>query len=691
MKVNDLSVFTAARQDKEFETTARYVEDFFPNFYDKKRTFNGVVLKYRRGQSRFARQIMSAIRENQILVIQAGVGIGKTVGYLIPLFYTYQNVREMEHFVISTSNIGLQQQLLTDINMISNMLGIQLNAVIAKGINNYACINRIQHALRDSRNSEDEKAIIQSILSEINEKNTIDKDEIRKVGDEVWELIKLKNRGACSKCSYAKTCLYRKIANEVNKANIVVTNHNIFAKSILEGRTFVKHADVVISDEAHQFENAIREIQGGTLSRDKIASLLNEIRERIIPGSDRLRNDYIYDTIGYINSFFGYIGRKEYDYYCNSAHINELVSDIVGLDKLPLHINSSDKRINLIMNRLNEILNFVKDSNYRSNYVDYLKEQLEKWIYILKDMALKDDSKNIYWIDFFGKNKGNIGYTSKKVSDVTNKLLSLHVPVIFTSGTLSDSDDTYGYFKNGLALGETNKNDATAIPSPYNYEANSLFYYDKNISDPNENHQQYLNDLVVKITELLNITHGRTLVLFTSKSDMNYVYSHLDKNNFDFDILLQGQEKSNHQLYTEFAKKSKTCLFSTGAWEGLDVKGKSLSSVIITRLPFATDNAIMQYKQREYKNDNDSSVFINDMIQKLAQGTGRLNRSSTDKGIICCLDSRFSKYAKYIQRVLPFTYYTDDLGEADEFAKKNITNMDGPRGPYKKRTKKEDN
>ena len=185
MKVNDLSVFTAARQDKEFETTARYVEDFFPNFYDKKRTFNGVVLKYRRGQSRFARQIMSAIRENQILVIQAGVGIGKTVGYLIPLFYTYQNVREMEHFVISTSNIGLQQQLLTDINMISNMLGIQLNAVIAKGINNYACINRIQYALRDSRNSEDEKAIIQSILSEINEKNTIDKDEIRKVGDEV--------------------------------------------------------------------------------------------------------------------------------------------------------------------------------------------------------------------------------------------------------------------------------------------------------------------------------------------------------------------------------------------------------------------------------------------------------------------------------------------------------------------------
>ena len=195
--------------------------------------------------------------------------------------------------------------------------------------------------------------------------------------------------------------------------------------------------------------------------------------------------------------------------------------------------------------------------------------------------------------------------------------------------------------------------------------------------------------MVVKITQLIKITNGRTLVLFTSKEDMNYVYQNIDKEQFQFEIMVQGGEDSNSKICTDFKNNVKSCLFATGAfWEGIDIKGRSLSQVIITRLPFAPVDAIMDSKGKYLEEQN---PYIYDMIQKLAQGTGRLIRGMRDVGIVSCLDSRFKKYSDYIESVLPFENYTDKLENVCEFSNQYITNLDGPRGPYKKRTKKEDN
>ena len=692
------NVFTDDSNQENFDVAYNSVINFFPTMYNKNKQVGDVVLKYRKGQSTFARQIMTAIRENQILVVQAGVGIGKTMGYLIPLFYTYKNVKKMKHFVISTSNIGLQQQLLTDINMVSNMLDIPLKAVIAKGINNYACINRIEHALRDSRNSEEDKATIRKLLREIEKNDTIDKDELEQVRDDIWESINLKNRGACSKCSYAKTCLYRKIAKDVDDANIVVTNHNILAKAVLEGRTFVQQSNAIIFDEAHQLESSIRDIQEDSIDLESIEKTLRYFIENNII-SDEFIKDYFSQTIFYIQEFFDIIKRRACGYFYKNKE--EKVLEIVDCDKIPFYVTKIEDKIDFIIKRLEKILPIVQNFNISvRNNNDYRERQLEKWIECFKDMKKGSNSQNIYWATLLKKNSRQlgikIGYTNKKVDNVTKKLIGKNVPIIFTSGTLSDSHGTYNYFNNSLSLGETNINHhatggAQAIPSPYDYKTHSLFYYDKNITDPNENHQKYLDELVVKITELLKITDGRTLVLFTSKSDMNYVYEHLNMSCFDFDILLQGQDKSNYHLYTEFENNHKSCLFSTAAWEGLDVKGISLSNVIITRLPFATDNAIMQYKQKEYLrinnkkneanngNEDKISVFLNDMLLKLAQGAGRLIRSHKDWGMICCLDSRFDKYKEYIQRILPFVHYTDNKDDVSDFANNHITNRGRPK------------
>ena len=269
-------------------------------------------------------------------------------------------------------------------------------------------------------------------------------------------------------------------------------------------------------------------------------------------------------------------------------------------------------------------------------------------------------------------------------------LLKKNVPIIFTSGTLTGPDGSYNCFENDLGLRanvwKQSLTDGQICLSPYNYEKNSLFYYDSKITNPNDDHQKYLDELVHEISKLIRITNGRALVLFTSKKDMNYVYQHLDMGQFEFPIFLQDQKKSISTICNDFEKNVKACLFATGAfWEGIDIKGRSLSHVIITRLPFAPVDAIMETKANKFQNEK--NPYIYDMLQKMAQGTGRLIRSTHDVGIISCLDSRYKHYSNYIENVLPFRYYTDNIDDVIDFSK-CITNRDGKRGPYKLKKEK---
>ena len=137
------------REKAYYDEAQKKMDIFFERLDNGKKytEINGYKLSYRAGQHKFASDVMKAIRDKELLLIQAGVGIGKSMGYLIPIFSTYNNVDTFESIIISTSNIGLQQQLLMDINKLSSMLGIKIEATIAKGISNYACIAKIDYKL----------------------------------------------------------------------------------------------------------------------------------------------------------------------------------------------------------------------------------------------------------------------------------------------------------------------------------------------------------------------------------------------------------------------------------------------------------------------------------------------------------------------------------------------------------------
>lgn len=643
---------------------------------------------YREGQHHFAKDVMTAIRDNQILLVQAGVGIGKSMGYLIPVFESFKNIKNFNSVVISTSNIALQQQLLTDIKFISNLLGIDIKASIAKGINNYACLKRIEDLIAIS--DKEDKILLQNLRKDMERYGTIDRDQLKEVSDEIWEQIQMKSRGACSRCNYSRNCLYRQISKDISKADIIITNHGNFVKSVMDDRDYINEADMFIFDEAHKLENSIREMNQGVLNLSMIRYNINYyIMNCVLEEQSAINN--IDSLIKNMDNLFSTI-RKKASYHFKKNNQEGRNIKITDCDKIPFNSAGILPIIRAITANLEKLISDINHTNHQMGYHnnDYRLPQLKEYLKIFKDMAKGEDSNNIYWADYYRPNKIHIGYVSKSNINITQNIFGREIPIVCTSGTLLDANGSYNYFKKGLSFDQINFTNQTVVdgrsyPSPYNYTNNSLFYYDNKVANPKNDYHQYVMDLVSKIGELIRATNGRSLILFTSKSTMESVYKELQKQNFDFKLLMQGT-MSNAQICQKFESDVKSCLFATGAfWEGIDIAGKSLCNVIITRLPFANVDAITESKASEFsKKEAFRMIYLNDMLSKLAQGTGRLIRSSKDKGIICCLDPRCGNYIEVIKNCTPYTEFTTDIEDVYEFSRKNITNRDGKKKIRKK-------
>ena len=660
------------------------MDDFYntiKNQNKKNIIINGVKVSHRKNQEFFSRKILRTIRDKDILLVEAGVGIGKSMGYLIPIFTYYNNSEQFNTIIISTSTIALQQQLLIDIDKVSKLLGIKIKPIIIKGINNYACYDKIEKSIYHE--DTETMKILESIKKEIEKKQTVDRDELQEVSEKIWNQIKIDNRGKCSKCIYSDSCLYKQEAKKIKDSNIIITNHNYLAKSAVDKRELLDYADMIVFDEAHKLEEAIREINTGTIDLKRAINIINYYINNYFNDKKNIEK-YAIATIQMLSSIFSKIRSNSSKYYNENQEDKSI--GITECDKLPFEIKSMESDIKKAIKYLNKTIQAIEMLPIKTNfkYVEYL-ESIKN---LLNDMITKEESDKIYWSHYYKDNKIKIKYTCKETKDVTKEICDRTIPIIFTSGTMLDSNSTYNNFKRGLSISEINLENHTVIDekpykTPYNFNKNSLFYYDNTISNPKLNYEKYLDELVDKVIESIKITNGRTLILFTSKKVMNYVYEQIMQYNFDFPMYIQSDYNSKI-IKNSFSKNSKSCLFGTGTfWEGIDIKGKSLSSVIITRLPFDNVDAISIEKSKDNK-----GYYVENMLRNLVQGTGRLIRGSNDKGVVICLDSRIDNYIDKVKRITPFTNFTTNIEDVKAFSNKYITNLDGPRGPYKKRIKK---
>lgn len=247
--------------------------------------------------------------------------------------------------------------------------------------------------------------------------------------------------------------------------------------------------------------------------------------------------------------------------------------------------------------------------------------------------------------------------------------------VILTSATISDKHKGTPYERCGYYL------DSIGFPvfgrvsepkkSPFDYDKNTMLYCSTVLPHPRKK-EEYRKASIAEIVRLLEVTNGKTLILFTSKTDMEYVYKRLSNMHLSYKIFIQHSSSSQEYVLEKFRKDINSVLLGTGTfWEGINIEGESLSQVIIYKLPFPVPDPIIDYKM-SIADDPIRDVAVPEMIIKLKQGTGRLIRSASDKGIVSILNPRVSskiraKYRNTVLNSLPVKNRTEDIGKIWDF------------------------
>jgi ATP-dependent DNA helicase DinG len=235
---------------------------------------------------------------------------------------------------------------------------------------------------------------------------------------------------------------------------------------------------------------------------------------------------------------------------------------------------------------------------------------------------------------------------------VQRHLFDAKEAVILTSATLR-TEENFDYLRERLGAWDL---DEAAVGSPFDYESSTLLYLPTDVPEPNN--PGYQRTVESALIALVQATRGRTLVLFTSYSQLKNTANAIRERLADEDIVVfeQGSGGSRAQLLDNFKTAERSVLLGTRSfWEGIDVTGEKLSCVVITRLPFAVPNDPIFSARSETYEDAFNQYSVPDAILRFRQGFGRLIRTRTDRGVIVCLDRRIlsKRYGPAFIRSLP--------------------------------------
>jgi ATP-dependent DNA helicase DinG len=144
------------------------------------------------------------------------------------------------------------------------------------------------------------------------------------------------------------------------------------------------------------------------------------------------------------------------------------------------------------------------------------------------------------------------------------------------------------------------------------------------------------------LPELIDKNKGRTLVLFSSYSDLNLIAEQIAESATAYPLLIQQQGQPTVNLCDEFREIRESVLFGVDTfWYGVDFKGDTLTQVIITRIPYPSPFEPIQIARKKLMSPKAFwSRYYYDTEIKMKQGIGRLIRCDTDRGKVVILDSR---------------------------------------------------
>lgn len=621
------------------------VQQFF-----EKAAENG--LEKREGQMEMSSEICEAVVEKKPIAVEAEVGIGKSIAYLVPIILQY--FRERRQIIIATSTIALQEQLENDVHTVLQMLGVKADVILAMGMRNYICRRRLAGCIKHNRqNSEALERICDIAKSGEQLRNKMGIE----INDKLWDSICIINFGErCRDCRYSHNCRYSQMRSRLLYENyIVICNQNMLVSHLIQkdnglSGIFNPSNNMTVIDEAHNLESKFRDAYTRKMNQC-------QFRYELTAAEKRLKNNNPIIAL-----------REMYADLFNSLHNDIAIQKRNAEGDMQIYyFNKGEYVKKLLFNIRRGLAELENKLGYELTSLAFLRELCN----IRKE--------NLIWLE--SDNEITFCICKKDISsDISHLLFKRDTCTVLTSATISNNNigtpiERCRYFLEALAFPTDKGVVSEPKRSPFDYDRNTMLYVSSNLPYPGhdkEERKQYAEAAVAEIIKLLAVTKGKTLILFTAKSDMTYVYGRLTNIGLPYKLMVQDDGSSQKRRLDKFKADINSVILGSGTfWEGINIEGESLSQVIIYKLPFPVPDPINEYKMSLVK-DPIMEVAVPEMMIKLKQGAGRLIRSVTDKGIVSILDPRVSsenktKYKDLTLNALPEKNRTESIDELIEF------------------------
>ncbi|MGW6896845.1 ATP-dependent DNA helicase [Streptomyces sp. NPDC054919] len=619
----------------------------------------------RPGQAAMAEAVAEAVDDNSHLLVQAGTGTGKSLGYLVPA------LAHGERVVVATATLALQRQLVErdlprTVDALHPLLRRRPQFAMLKGRSNYLCLHRLHEGVPQEEEErlfdQFEAAAPSSKLGQdllrlrdwSDETESGDRDDLTPgVSDRAWAQVSVSSREClgASKCAYGAECFAEMARERAKLADVVVTNHALLAIDAIEGAPVLPQHEVLIVDEAHELVSRVTGVATGELTPGQV--------NRAVRRAAKLVNEKAADALQTASEGF--------------ERVMELA--LPGrLEEVPEDLGYALMALRDAARTVISALGSTRDKSVQDE--DAVRKQAlasVETIHGVAERITQGSEYDVVWYERHDRFGASVRVAPLSVSGLLREKLFADRSVVLTSATLKLGGDFNGVGASlGLAPEGTAGDDIPQwkgldVGSPFDYPRQGILYVARHLATPGRESSR--TDMLDELSELVEAAGGRTLGLFSSMRAAQAAAEEL-RGRLDKPILLQGEETLG-ELIKNFAADPETCLFGTlSLWQGVDVPGASCQLVIMDRIPFPRpDDPLMSARQKaveEAGGNGFMAVAATHAALLMAQGAGRLVRATGDKGVVAVLDPRLAnaRYGSYLRASLPDFWYTTDRNQA---------------------------
>jgi ATP-dependent DNA helicase DinG len=627
----------------------------------------------RPGQIQMAEAVARAMTSHEHLLVQAGTGTGKSLAYLVPALLHDRRV------VVATATLALQHQLVErDIPALleaaDHVLHTKPTYAVLKGRSNYACLHRIREGVPDDQGAlvdlpqgsmGSEVLALRAWAEEQTEtKGPGDRDSAPKHTDRVWRQVSVNHREClgATKCPFADECFAERAKEKAARSQLIVTNHSLLAIDAIEGVPMIPEYDVVVIDEAHELSARVTQAATDELSVPEV--------ERAARRSQR------------------HVEGTEADDLADAGEALRAAFDETPPGRIDQSTTALSDALQLVRDAARALISaFPKESSEGEG--DPGRTQARGAVQeIFKNserMAAGSDA-DVMWLAERERNRGGdlLCVAPLQVWGPLRDKLLAEKTVVLTSATLMLGGD-FNSVATSLGLKPSERVDHSLseapqepaeraegvepwrgidVGSPFDYPRQGILYVARHLPPPGRDGLGAAQ--LDEIVDLVDAADGRTLGLFSSRRAAEAAAEATRERLPHLTILAQG-EAQLPELARLFVEDPHACLFGTlSLWQGLDVPGDTCQLVLIDRIPFPRpDDPLMSARQRaadQAGGNGFMQVAATHAALLLAQGSGRLIRTTTDRGVVAILDPRVvtARYGGFLRASLPPMWSTTD-------------------------------